>query len=66
MQLGISKTMIIYKRKLAPKILRRNEMLTFFVGVTRVLVCMGGRETFLTASLGLATDFGVAGGVLFR
>ena len=39
---------------------------TFFAGVTRVLVCMGGRETFLTASLGLVVDFGVADGVLFR
>ena len=58
--------MIIYKCKLVQKILTMNEMPTFFVGVTRVLVCMGGRETFLTASLGLAADFGVAGGVLFR
>ena len=39
---------------------------TFFAGVTRVLVCMVGKETFLTARLGLFADFGVAGGVLFR
>ena len=39
---------------------------TFLVGVTSVLVCRGGRETFLTARLGLVGDLGVAGGVLFR
>ena len=39
---------------------------TFFVGVTMVLVCIGGSDTFLTAKLGFVGDFGVGGGVLIR
>ena len=41
--------------------------LTFLFGVTKVFVCMGGRETFLTARFGLVTeDLGVSGGLGFR
>ena len=66
LQLQKSKTIIIYMSKPARGLMTMSTISTFFVGVTRVLVCMGGRETFLTASLGLVADFGVAGGVLFR
>ena len=66
MQLQKSKTITIYMRKLARDLMTMSTISTFFVGVTRVLVCMGGKETFLTASVGLVVDFGVADGVLFR